>query len=261
MSFLATDLIASAQSLVREKGEILVESDWAMCLANALDFHSRYRKNILVVAVTATGSDLSTGDRVYPLPTGWEVGFSEAGFGIEYPVDTEAAWPTMLRPTMFQIYDVPVSNTFPQGKSIRFRETYVVNGASDRRPTPGTVFRLHFQVRWIVSDVRGVTTAWDSDFWPLVFLVASTACFMIASQMARSVDSTMQADSANYRDKDDKFTKLGVKYQAEYKSRIMPPAEDLKAFGLLGEFEQDDFNRTPYSPMWRDESGLLNSDR
>ena len=119
MPFKAQTLLTNAQSLVRDKSSVLCDGDWNICMDNALDFHSRYRKNIIVVPVTATGDQIPSGDRVYPLPTGWQVGFSDSGFGIEYPVDPTREWPIMLRPTMFQPYDVPITTQFPLGKAIR----------------------------------------------------------------------------------------------------------------------------------------------
>jgi hypothetical protein len=246
VSFSSVAVAQSVARLVRDEvsGGLLKEEDLSDALLAALDYHSRIRRCTKVVETPGTG------DRLYDLPTGWLAGFSDSGFLIEYPVDDDAAFPSMLPSTYTKIYESPT------GQKIRFVETQTAG----RVPASGENFRVHFQIKWVVAEAANNTTLPDGDFWPICYLTASHLCLALSAQFAQNTDGWTQGDSANYRDKDDKFTRLSKEWMAKYKQSIMPATEDLKASGGWGEFEQDEFNRTPQPLFPRDESGLKNTD-
>lgn len=163
----------------------------------AISIYSKHRPQLKVVDIAGNG----TND--YDLPTGWSDEFSVIR-SIEYPVGNIPA--TILDPDDYEIYQTPVA------KKIRLKTV---------APSASESFRVRFTVP------RTDTTIPDSDIDALCNLASALCLEELANAYAQISDSTIAADSVNYRSKSQEFAQRAKRLMQLYKEHIGIKEDDI----------------------------------
>lgn len=175
-----SDIRARLISLVRddpESGKLNDPDDYDLNIAHALSRHSRYRPDKKVEDITGNG----TADYDISSLTAWVDGFSRVE-RVEFPIDDVPE--TLLENDGFNIYEKPA------GKVLRL--TALTPEASEE-----------FRVTYTIPVTVNTLAANDTD--ALCSLAASICCEQLANAYAQTSDSTVNADSVNYRTKSQEF--------------------------------------------------------
>jgi hypothetical protein len=169
-------------------------------LQNAiLQRYSKDRPREIVSDVSANGSsDL-------PLPTSSTASF-EDGFStiikVEYPVGNVPA--SLLLDEDWEMY------RSPSGLQIRILAT---------TPASGDTIR----VTWTARHLNDGSTVADSDFEAVCDYAAALCCQTLASIYTQTGDPTIQADSVNYRTKNQEYASLGKALEKRYFDHVGVP--------------------------------------
>lgn len=222
--------------LLKNASTFYESDDVDIVIDGARDTYSRHRKLWIVAEITSNGS------RVYDVPAGWQDGYSDDGYKIEYPIDDGAAVPTFLLPTMHELYWTP------SGKKIRFVQTDHTNAL----PVNGKPFRVHMPARYEVSEAKVQIP--DAHIFPFAALAAAYLCLVCASVGAQQEDQVIEGGLVDFKNKDDKFIKLSKEYFKIYKDAILPDEGDTEFAASFGEFATDEYHRTQRPAFPRDES-------
>lgn len=190
MSTLA-DIRAKVISSVKDdSGKLVNPDDYNTKIQAAIKRYSRHRPGIAAVDIVGNGT------HDYSLPTGWNDEFSSIK-SIEYPLGDVPA--TLLDNDEFEIYQSPT------GKKIRLLNYAPVATAS---------FRVSFTI------LRTDATIPDMDVDALVTLAAALCCEDLANAFIQSSDSTIGADSVNYRSKAAEAASRGKRLMQLYKEHL-----------------------------------------
>lgn len=212
---------------------------------------SMHTKNTLVKEIDATSG------RSYPIPEGWDNEFSDAGFKIQYPVDDNADQIQFLRLGMYELYDVPVTESNPRGKMIRFRTTT----NSDLLPSAGQKFRVHIGVRYKVTADE--VTLPDSFFAAFCYLTSSTLCLMLQVKYGQRLNPIGGGSGdifGNGQNQSSTFAKAAQSFFERYENLIIPAKGALAPAMSFGEFVDDPMHREARTMFPRDYSDRNNTD-
>lgn len=190
MSTLA-DIRNKVVSIVKDDGGKLTNpDDYDRIISAAMSRYSQHRPAEKVADVVGNGT------HDYDLPAGWVDEFSSIR-AIEFPIGNIP--PELLDADSIMIYATPT------GKKIR---------VIDYSPSASQSFRVTFTV------LRTATTIPDSDVDALSWLAASLCCDEIANSYAYSGNSTIAADSVDYKSKSSEFSARAKRYEGLYKAHL-----------------------------------------
>lgn len=184
-------------SVKDDSGKLVNPDDYNAKIQAAIKRYSRHRPGIKVADIVGNGT------HDYALPTGWNDEFS-AIKSIEYPLGDVPA--TMLDNDEFEIYQSPT------GKKIRLLNYALAATAS---------FRVSFTI------LRTDATIPDMDVDALVTLAAALCCEDLANAFIQSSDSTIGADSVNYRSKAAEAASRGKRLMQLYKEHLGIKDDDI----------------------------------
>ncbi len=180
-----------------DSGKLVIPEDYDRNIAAALNRYSGHRPDVLVVDVSGAGV------HDYALPAGWVEGFS-AVKAIEYPAgDVPAA---QLDADDYEIYQTPTD------KKLRLKTA---------APSAAETFRVSFTAPRAYAGIP------SADLDAFVWLVASLCCEELATAFAQSGDTTISADSVDYRDKTQRFASRAKRLMQLYKEHLGLKDEDL----------------------------------
>ena len=196
------DLLSKVIALVKDdSGKLANPSDYEAAISQAVKVFSRHRPDTMVVDITGNG----TND--YDFPSGWVGDFSSIR-SIEFPIGEVPE--TLLDNDEYAIYQTPAK------KQIR-----LIN----ERPSASESFRVCFTLP------RTDSTIPDNDVDAVCNLAASVCLEQLANAFAQTSDSTIGADSVNYRTKSADFSSRAKRHFQLYKEHmgireddITPPA-------------------------------------
>lgn len=184
------DLLLKIKAIVKDDSAKLADSDYESAIADALNRYSRHRPDTKAVDITGNGT------HGYDLPSGWIEGFS-AIKSIEYPIDDVPA--TLLDQDEFEIYQAPTK------KQIR-----LLNDS----PAATDSFRA------IYTILRTTLTILTSDVDAFCSFAAAISLETLANAFAQTSDSTIAADSVNYRTKSYEFAQRAKRLMQMYKEHM-----------------------------------------
>ena len=191
------DLVSLVTSKVKDDSGKISTSDLDSQISEALTRYSCSRPNRSTVDVIGNGT------HDYSLPAGWIEGFSEIR-DIEYPIGQIPA--LLLDDDDYAIYESPT------GKKLR-----LLGDA----PHASESFRITFSVPHIAPD-----TVPQNDLAALACLAASLCLEMLANAWIQSSDSTIAADSVNYRSKSQEAASRAKQMMKLYKEHLGLKEED-----------------------------------
>ncbi|MCX5908472.1 MAG: hypothetical protein NTY64_15130 [Deltaproteobacteria bacterium] len=201
MSDLAT-MRTKVIGIVRDDSAKLANpADYEAKVAAAINQYSKYRPAVAVADIQGNGT------HDYSLPTGWNDEFSGIT-GVEYPSGR-------VPEEMLDLEDWGLYQS-PTGKKIRIRN-YV--------PSVGETIRVTFTI------LRTATTIPTVDVESVCQLAAALCLEELANAFAQAGDSTIDADSVNYRTKSAEFAARAKRLMQLHKEHmglkendITPPA-------------------------------------
>lgn len=186
-----TDILAKVIDSVKDDaGKLANPSDFDRHIQAAIKKYSKHRPDLKVVDIVGNGT------HDYTLPTGWSDGFSTIK-SIEYPLGDIPA--TLLDNDEYEGYLTPT------GKKIR-----LLNNS----PAATESFRVTFTI------LRTDATIPDVDIDALAWLAASLCCEELARAYTPSTDSTINADSVDYKSKAAEFSSRGKTLLKWYKEHL-----------------------------------------
>lgn len=197
MSTLADIRDRAIATVKDDSGKLAVPDDYDRNINAAVNRYSRHRPNIQVSDIAGNGT------HDYSLPAGWSDGFSVAS-KIEYPIGDVPA--TLLDNDEYELYQSPT------GMKLRLKHA---------APSATQSFRLTF------TTPRLVTTIPDGDVDAFIWLAASLCCEDLANAFAQTSDTTIAADSVNYRTKAQEFTSMAKRLMQIYKEHMGLKDDDL----------------------------------
>lgn len=190
MSTLA-DIRTKTISIVRDdSGKLVNPADYDRIISAAISSYSRHRPYSKVVDIAGAGAN------DYTLPTGWIDEFSSI-VSIEYPLNDVPA--TLLDKDEYEIYQTATA------KKLRLKYA---------KPTASESFRVTFTI------LRTSTTIPDSDVDVLCNLASAFCLEELANIFAQTSDSTLSADSVNYRSKSQEFSSRAKRLMQLYKEHL-----------------------------------------
>ena len=185
------DLRAKVIATVRDDSQKLVNpDDYDRAINAALRKYSLHRPDYATTDIAGNGThDLA-------LPTGWVDGYSMIS-SAEYPIGQVPS--ELLANDEVDIYRSPTA------LKIRLR---------DVAPAAAESVRLTFTIQ------RSAATVPDNDIDAVAWLSAALCCEDLANAFAQSTDSSIAADSVDYRDKSQKFASRAKRLMQLYKEHL-----------------------------------------
>lgn len=184
-------ILAKVIAIVKDdSGKLSNPDDFNAAIAAALKTYSKHRPDIAVEDITGNGT------HDYDLPDAWMEGFSSIS-SIEYPMDKVPA--ELLDNDEYAVYQTP------DGKKIRLM--------NDMPPTTDA-----FRLSYTLPRMQDTILANDED--ALCNLSASFCLDQLANAFAQTSDSTIGADSVNYRTKSYEFAQRAKKHMQLYKEHV-----------------------------------------
>jgi hypothetical protein len=177
-------------ALLKDDSSKIQPEDVQRAIQTSLTRYSAHRPDEKVVDVVGNGT------HDYTLPTGWVQDFSSV-ISIEYPIGSVPA--ELLDDDDFEIYNTPT------GRKLRLK--------NDAPPATAS-FRATFSVP------RTDVTLPQQDEDALVILATSLCLEMLANAWVQSSDSTLGADSVNYRTKSQEAASRAAKLLKLYKEHV-----------------------------------------
>ena len=157
----------------------------------------RYSKDRPLVVVEDLTGDGATYEWDLAAVSGWQNGFSQV-VRIEYPQGERV--PTYLEGDEWMIYESPT------GRFLRF--TFV--------PANSKTARVHFTA-WHAVDASSLP---DADFYAVGALAAALAARRLAAIYAQTGDSSIGADTVNYRTKSQEYLALARRLEQDYENLL-----------------------------------------
>lgn len=173
-----------------DAARLAVPDDYDRIISAALSRYSKHKPALKVADIVGNGS------HDYDLPAGWSDEFSDIRT-IEYPLGNVPA--SSIDSDEFELYQTPTA------KKIR-----LINDT----PSAAESFRVTFTVP------RTASTVPDGDADAFTWLAASLCCEELANAYAQSGDSTMAADSVDYKDKSYRFAQRAKRLMQLYKEHL-----------------------------------------
>ncbi|GER92684.1 hypothetical protein A45J_0402 [hot springs metagenome] len=180
-----------------DSGKLTNPGDYDRNIAAAIAIYSKHRPNLKVVDITGNGG------HDYDLPSGWIDEFSVIK-SIEYPIGDVPA--TLIDNDKYEIYQSPTA------KKIR-----LINDT----PSASESFRVTF------TTLRTDTTIPDGDIDALCNLASALCLEELANAYAQTSDSTIAADSVNYRTKSFDFAQRAKRLMQLYKEHMGIREDDI----------------------------------
>jgi hypothetical protein len=175
------------RGLIKDDGGRLQDpSDYDRNIDAAIGRYSKHRPDEKIEDIVGDGT------HDYDLPSSWIAEFSTIR-GIEYPIGDIPA--TMLDSDSYEIYKTPTGN------KIRLK---------DNAPSASESFRITYTI------LRTAATVPDGDISAFVWLATSLCCEELANAYAQTSDSTISADSVNYRTKSQEFASRAKRLKVLY---------------------------------------------
>lgn len=185
------NLIDLIRSKVKDdSGKLSDPDDLTSACTEALNRYSKARPLEVVVDIPGAGT------HDVDLPTDWIEGFSSI-IQVEYPVDQVPA--RIIERRFCQLYAAPT------GKKLRI---WTIN------PTAAEMVRQTYTILHSEDSVPVV------DLEAVANLAASICLRQLAAAFGQTSDSTIQADTVNYRSKADEFRRLADSFEGLYKSHL-----------------------------------------
>lgn len=195
---ISPELVDCVVKRVRDdSGRLVNPDDYERNIVAAIRRYSLLRPDRSVVDITGNGT------KTYSLPAGWAEGFSGVK-SIEYPVDEIPA--TYLEAEDYEIYQAP------SGKVIRLLKD---------SPEATESFRVTFTIP------RISTTILENDYDAVCNLAAGFCLEDLANSYAQSSDSTISADSVDYRSKSQEFASRAKRMVQLWKDHMGIKDEDI----------------------------------
>lgn len=180
-----------------DSGKLADPDDYDRNVTAAVNKYSKHRPDTKVVDIVGNGT------HDYSLPSGWIDGFS-AVKAIEYPIGDVPD--TVLEKDEHEIYQSSVD------KKLRLKYA---------APTAAESFRVTFTIP------RTAATIPDGDIDAFTWLAASLCCEDLANASVQTSDSTIAADSVNYRSKTQEFASRAKRLLQLYKEHLGLKDDDL----------------------------------
>lgn len=178
------------RSKVKDDSGKLDLSDYDYAATEALNRYSKVRPRAVVVDVSGSGSyDCD-------LPDDWIDGFSDM-LQVEFPVDRFPA--NVIDRRDYSIY------AGPNGKKLRILIA---------QPDTDEMVRQTYTLMHTEATVPSV------DLEAVANLAASICLRQLAAAFGQTSDSTIQADTVNYRSKADEFRRLADSFEGLYKTHL-----------------------------------------
>lgn len=173
-----------------DSGKLTDPDDLTSSATEALNRYSKARPLEVVVDIPGSGT------HDVDLPIDWVEGFSSI-LQVEYPVDLAPA--NAIDRNDYTIYATPT------GKKLRI---IIATPDSDENVRQ-TYTILHSEDSVPIVDLEAVAN-----------LAASICLRQLAAAFGQTSDSTIQADTVNYRSKADEFRRLADSFEGLYKSHL-----------------------------------------
>jgi hypothetical protein len=191
-------LLDKVISIVKDdSGKLTNPDDYSRNINAAIKIFSKHKPDTSVADVTGNGT------HDYSLPTGWVDGFSIIK-SIEYPVDNVPE--DFLDEDDYKVY---------QGTSVKYIRLLTYS------PSASDSFRVMFTIP------RTDTTIPDNDVDALCNLAASLCLEELANAFTQTSDSTIDADSVNWRTKGYEFGQRAKRLMQLYKEHIGIKGDDV----------------------------------
>jgi hypothetical protein len=174
-----------------DSGKLTDPDDLISAATEALNRYSKARPLEVVVDIPGTG-----GTHDVDLPIDWIEGFSTI-LQVEYPVDQVPA--RIIPRHHYLIYSSPT------GKKLRVMVAY---------PTAAEMVRQTYTILHSEDSVPAV------DLEAVANLAASICLRQLAAAYGQTSDSTIQADTVNYRSKADEFRRLADSFEGLYRTHL-----------------------------------------
>lgn len=195
----ATSFRARLRKLLKEVETELEDAELDEAISNGLKRMDQKLPNITSYELTSDGSGC------YNLPDDFTK-FSRL-LGIEYPEDEEP--PTYLDEDYFEVDSAKNIVCFSSGA-----------------PASGDKFELYFTKTWTLADL-------PSDYEePALWISAYFALRFLSVKYARSVSSSLSADSVAWSEKVDLFDRLAKEYEAQFEKFVKRPVFSQTVQGL-----------------------------
>jgi len=182
--------------------QLLSDTEITSQLSGAVNTYSQTRPQLKVKEYTGDGSTYD-----FTLPTDWEDEFSMIIGGmnekIEYPAGEQV--PTFIEDEDWMIYDL----TSP--KKLR-----LINDS----PSSTEKVRIRYTIRHYLNNESTPTSIPDADFDAVLALATAYCCDILATQSAGSTDSTISADSVNYRDSQLRYSQQATAWREKYRDHM-----------------------------------------
>ncbi len=180
---------AKVGRIIQDDAGILSNTEIDDFILEALSYYSKDAPYIKVADIAGDGG------YQYDLPNDWQEGFSYI-VKVEYPASKQI--PLILEPGDYSIYKSP------SGLKLHFY-TLVPLATETIRTTYTTLY---------TESIIDSVPAQDQDAFCL--LSAALCCGAIARRYAQTSDSTIDADSVNYRSKSDEYARRGKELAQRY---------------------------------------------
>lgn len=173
-----------------DSGKLSDPFNYDDAIAAAIKRYSKHRPRLAAADLAGAGTnDLD-------LPVDWAAG-SSVMVSVEYPVGSVPA--ILLDSDLWQLYRTPVA--------LKLRLLYVVPAATE-------TVRCEYS---IPHDENSLPLC---DLEATADLAASFCLRQLAAAYGQTGDSTIQADSVNYRSKTDEFRRLADSFEALYQNHL-----------------------------------------
>ena len=156
--------------------------------------YSKDRPQMLIVDLTGDGATL---DWSLASVTGWQEGFSRV-VQIEYPQGERS--PIYLESADWLLYDSPT------GRSLRF--AFALSSGKKAR------------VKFTAPHAADAATVPDADFYAVGAQAASLAARRLAAIYSQTGDSSIAADTVNYRTKAQEYLALARQLEKDYENLL-----------------------------------------
>lgn len=189
-----SDYATAVEDLVRDKGQVLSDTQRDAAIAAAVLRYSQDRPRVVLADLTSLGGyRLAT-------PAAWVVGFSSV-VQIEYPVDQVP--PVMLDPLGVGTY----------------RSATTVELIELRQPLDaGAVVRLTYTARHVVSGSEDTIPLDDRD--AVCCWAAAKICDQFAAHYAGDSEPTINADTVQHGSKSQTWAARARAYRAQYTGHL-----------------------------------------
>jgi hypothetical protein len=175
--------------IIQDDAGILSSTEIDDFILESLSYYSKDAPYLKVADIAGDGG------YQYDLPNDWQEGFSYI-VKVEYPAGKQV--PLLLEPGDYTVYKTPT------GLKLHF---YSLS------PLATETIRITYTTLYTQSTIDSIP-AQDQDAFCL--LAAALCCGAIARRYAQTSDSTIDADSVNYRSKSDEYARrakeLGLRY-------------------------------------------------